>query len=242
MALDKESALPLIMAGSVLVNGQIEYKASFKVKKTDNLAIKEKNPYVSRGALKIKKAFDDFKIEIEGLKVLDIGISTGGFSDFVLKNGASIVMGVDVNINQVDYNLKKNKNLVLLKKNARDIVKTDCEFEPELIVMDLSFISITKVIPVLKVFSKAKILSLIKPQFEAPKNKVGKGGIISSLEDRIDIVLSVKNRIENENFGIINFTKAGLKGQKGNQEYFFLIEYGKKSMNDDTIIAEMKNV
>ncbi len=242
MAPDKESSLPLIMSGSVLVNGQVEYKASTLVKETDLISLKIKNPFVSRGGLKIEKAFDTFAINIRGLKILDIGISTGGFSDFVLKNGAEIVKGVDVNIDQVDYNLRKNPRLTLLKKNARDLEKEDVEFTPDLIVMDLSFISITKVIPALKVFKKAKILTLIKPQFEAPKNKVKKGGIIDSLEDRIEIVLSVKSIIEKENFGIVNFTKAGVKGQKGNQEYFFLLKYGKKSINNDKIVSEMKNV
>jgi len=185
---------------------------------------------------------DEFSIDISGLKILDIGISTGGFSDYVLKNGAEKVLGIDVNTDQVDYNLRKNKKLSLLKKNAREIKKDDVEFEPDLIVMDLSFISITKIIPALKVFKNTRILTLVKPQFEAPKDKVGRGGIVSSLEDRIAIVLDIKHKIETENFAIINFTKAGIKGQKGNQEYFFLLKYGKKSINDDKIIFEMKNV
>lgn len=242
MVPSKEAALPIIMSGSVLINGQVEYKASRLVKSTDDISIKIKNPYVSRGGLKIKDAFDRFAINISGLKIIDIGISTGGFSDFVLKNGAEVVKGIDVNIDQVDYNLRKNKKLSLLKKNAKDISKDDIEFIPDLIVMDLSFISITKIIPVLKIFNKVKILSLVKPQFEAPKHKVGKGGIISSLEDRIKIVLDVKKKIESNGFGIIDFTIAGIKGQKGNQEYFFLIEYGQNSINNDRIVAEMKNV
>jgi len=239
---DRESALPLIMSGSVLVNNQVEYKASSKVKETYKISIKERMPFVSRGALKIKDAFNEFKINISGIKVLDIGISTGGFTDYVLQKGADRVYGIDVNTDQVDYNLRKNKRLSLLKKNAREIKKEDIPFEPDLIVMDLSFISITKVIPALKVFKSATILSLVKPQFEAPKGKVKKGGIVDSVNDRTEIVLSVKQKLETEGYGIVNFTKAGVKGQKGNQEYFFLIKYGKKSINDDRIVIGIKNV
>lgn len=242
LAPDRESALPLIMSGSVLVNGQTEYKASAKVEESWTVFLKERMPFVSRGALKIKNAFKEFQIGISGIKVLDIGISTGGFTDYVLQNGASEVIGIDVNTDQVDYNLRKNNKLTLLKKNAREIKKKDVFFNPDLIVMDLSFISITKVMPALRVFRNVKILSLVKPQFEAPRGMVKKGGIVDSVEDRIEIVLSVKEKLEEQGYGIVNFTKAGVKGQKGNQEYFFLIEYGKKSINDDRIRVGIENV
>ena len=111
LVLTKEEANALIMAGEIQVNGQIIYKSDKKVTESSQIEIKKRLPYVSRGAYKIKKAIEDFSVDVEGIKVLDIGISTGGFTDFLLKNGARTVVGVDVNIDQVDYNLK---NLLLL--------------------------------------------------------------------------------------------------------------------------------
>ena len=104
----------------------------------------KKYPYVSRAAFKLKKAIEDFSIDIKGLKILDIGISTGGFTDYLLKNGADSVVGVDVNINQVDYQLRKHERLKLLKKNARYLQRNDIHFEPDLITIDVSFISVEK--------------------------------------------------------------------------------------------------
>jgi 23S rRNA (cytidine1920-2'-O)/16S rRNA (cytidine1409-2'-O)-methyltransferase len=222
-----KKALALIMAGEVRVNGQVPAKADLKVADDDVIAIQKKYPYVSRGAFKLAKAIGTFAIAVPGLKILDLGISTGGFSDYLLQCGAAAITGVDVNISQVDYGLRQNPRLQLLKKNVRFLQKADVLFEPDLIIMDLSFISITMILPVLTVFTKAKILALIKPQFEAAKGQVGKGGVIRDAEKRLAIVLQLKKRIENMNFAISGFTSAGLKGKKGNQEYFFLLEYGK---------------
>lgn len=237
LAAGREKAAALIMAGDVLVNGQVQTKADRPISGADAIAIQKKHPFVSRGAFKLAKAIKDFAIAVPGLKVLDIGISTGGFSDYLLKCGADAVSGVDVNIAQVDYGLRLNPRLQLLKKNARFLQKGDIPFEPDLIIMDLSFISITVVLPALSVFAKAKILSLVKPQFEAAKGQVGRGGVIRDPETRRDIVLQLKKRVENMGFAVSGFTSAGLKGKKGNQEYFFLLEYGKNKSINDTIIT-----
>ena len=237
----KEEACALIMAGEVIVDEQVVYKAYKEVSTESKITINKRHPYVSRGAYKIKKAFKDFSIDPKGLKIVDIGISTGGFSDYGLKNGAYRVTGIDVNIDQVDYNLKKNKKLKLIKKNARYLKKSDIDFEPDLIIMDLSFISITKIIPALKIFKKSIILTLVKPQFEGKRTMVGKGGIIRKKEDKINILLDLKKKIENLNFSVIAFTEAGIKGRKGNQEYFFLLDNGKKeSISDKIIYDEIK--
>jgi 23S rRNA (cytidine1920-2'-O)/16S rRNA (cytidine1409-2'-O)-methyltransferase len=239
---EREKALALIMAGEVLVNGQVQAKADSQVKVADVIAIQKKYPYASRGAFKLAKAIDTFAIAVPGLKILDLGISTGGFSDYLLKCGAAAITGVDVNITQVDYNLRQDPRLHLLKKNVRFLKKEDIPFEPELIIMDLSFISITMVLPVLTVFAKAKILALVKPQFEAAKGQVGKGGVIRDPEKRLAILLQLKKRLENMNYAVSGFTKAGLKGRKGNQEYFFLLEYGKNRSIDDTIISDAAEI
>jgi 23S rRNA (cytidine1920-2'-O)/16S rRNA (cytidine1409-2'-O)-methyltransferase len=239
---DKEKAVALIMAGEVRVNEQMLDKPDRQVAVDDNITIQKKHPFVSRGAFKLEKAINAFAIAVPGLKILDLGISTGGFSDYLLKCGAAAIIGVDVNTSQVDYNLRQDPRLLLLKKNVRFLKKDDIPFEPQLIIMDLSFISITMILPVLIVFAKAKILALVKPQFEAVKGQVGKGGVIRDPEKRLAIVLQLKKRIENMNFAVKGFTRAGLKGKKGNQEYFFLLEYGKLKSIDDTMISDAAEI
>lgn len=238
LAPSREKAAALIMAGEVLVNGQVAHKADKKVTAESAVEIKEKYPFVSRGAFKAKKAFEAFGIDPSGLKTLDIGISTGGFSDYMLQQGAEFVTGVDVNIQQVDFNLSKNPRLRLVKKNARFLEKEDVGYDPAIITMDLSFISITKILPQLKVFPGARIVSLIKPQFESEKYKIGKGGIVRDRSQRIQILLDLKHKIEALRFSVVGFTDSGIRGRKGNQEYFFLIEYGGKPSINDKIIVD----
>lgn len=242
LAWQREKAAALIMAGEIWVNGQQQVKADHPVGAEDSIVVNKRNPYVSRGAFKLAKAIADFSISVPGMKIVDLGISTGGFSDFLLKNGAAAVCGVDVNTAQVDYGLRRDPRLQLLKKNARFLHREDVPFEPDLIIMDLSFISITSILPVLPVFTKARILALVKPQFEADKGQVGRGGVIRDAAIGLDIVLRLKKRIEHMNYAVRNFTSAGLKGKKGNQEYFFLLEYGKKKSIDDTIISHAAEV
>jgi len=231
-------AAALIMAGDVFVNGQLQIKADHPVSAADAIAVRSRHPFVSRGAFKLAKAIEAFAIAVAGAKVLDLGISTGGFSDYLLKCGADRVCGVDVTISQVDYNLRRNPRLTLVKKNARFLQPQDVPFEPDLIIMDLSFISIAAILPVLTGFAKARILTLVKPQFEAPKPLVGRGGVIRDASTRLDVVRGLKKRIENMGFAVRGFTPSGLKGKKGNQEYFFLLEFGKKKSIDDTMIRD----
>lgn len=236
----REKAKALIMAGEVLVDGQVAYKADKTVSPENHIELKEKFPYVSRGALKIEKAVTDFSLDITGLKVLDIGISTGGFSDYLLKHGADRVTGVDVNIQQVDYQLQQDPRVHLIKANARgaeDLTPDKIGFVPDLITIDVSFISVTKILPALCQFPQAQLVVLLKPQFEADKGHVGKGGVVRNEEKRKDIILNLKQRVIDLGFSVKAFTSAGIKGRKGNQEYFFLLEYGKKPSINDTIIT-----
>lgn len=232
-----EKAKAFVMAGEILVDGQVVIKADTKVTADNIIAIKEKYPYVSRGAAKIEKAFKDFSINIKGFKVVDIGISTGGFTDYMLQKGAETAAGVDVNIRQVDDGLKKNKRLILIKKNARNLQPADIPFDPDFIAVDVSFISVIKILPALSVFKKARVLTLVKPQFEAKKEDVEKGGIIREKEKRLEILLDLKKKIEGLNYAVTGFTTAGVRGKKGNREFFFLLEYGKKHSINDTILT-----
>jgi 23S rRNA (cytidine1920-2'-O)/16S rRNA (cytidine1409-2'-O)-methyltransferase len=242
LADNKKEAAAMIMAGEVLVNDQMRAKADWPVSAGDRVVVRKKHPFVSRGAFKLEKAIQAFAIVAAGAKVLDVGISTGGFSDFLLKNGAAEVLGVDVNVAQVDYGLRRDPRLRLLKKNARFLQKQDVPFDPDLIIMDLSFISITAVLPALSAFAKARIVTLVKPQFEAERGQVGPGGLVRDARLRRDIVLKLKKRIEALNFAVRGFTSAGLKGKKGNQEYFFLLQYGKKNSIDDKMILDAAEI
>jgi 23S rRNA (cytidine1920-2'-O)/16S rRNA (cytidine1409-2'-O)-methyltransferase len=238
LAQSKERARPLIMAGEILVNGQVVYKSDTMVTDSHYVELKEKFPFASRGALKIEKAFKDFAIDVEGRNTLDVGISTGGFSDYMLKNGALRVTGVDVNIKQVDYQLRQNDRLKLIETNARTLQAEQIDYDPDVITIDVSFISVTKILPALSAFKNAKIIALIKPQFEAKRENVGKGGVITDSRKRQEVLMDLKQRITDLNYGIMGVTLAGVKGRKGNQEYFFLLEYGKKSTINDKIVSD----
>lgn len=242
LARDLKDARASIMAGDVYVCGQKADKPDRRITADAAIGIKEKNPYVSRGALKIAKAIERHALAVAGLKVLDIGISTGGFSDYLLQHGAAEILGVDVTINQVDSRLRADPRLRLLQMNARFLKKEDVPFEPDLVVMDLSFISVTSVLPVLAAFPSARVLALIKPQFEAARGRVGKGGVVRDPGERLGILLRIKQRIEDLDFAVLGCSPAGIKGKKGNQEYFFLLQRGKINSISDKMISNADDV
>lgn len=242
LAPDLKEARALIMAGEVRVNGQKADRPDRPVRDAEEVGIARNRPYASRGALKIEAAARGFALARPGLKVLDIGISNGGFSDYFLRHGAGEVLGVDVTISQVDSRLRQDPRLRLLQKNARFLVKGDVPFEPDLVVIDLSFISITAVLPVLRDFPGAKILALVKPQFEAARGGVGRGGVVRERERRLEILRRIKHRVEEQDFAVLGCCPSGLRGRRGNQEYFFLLEQGKKKSLDDTMLADAVDI
>ena len=236
LVLSLEKAKAFIMAGEILVDGQVVYKADKTVMDENTIEIKEKYPFVSRGASKIDAAFKAFHIDVKEKKVLDIGISTGGFTDYMLSKGAQLAVGVDVNIQQVDDKLKQDPRVTLIKANARNLEPDIIPFEPYLITMDVSFISVTKILPALSAFKNARVLTLIKPQFEVKREKVSRGGIIVEKETHVEILLELKKKIQHLNYAVTGIVPAGIRGKKGNLEYFFLLEYGKKESISDTIV------
>ena len=242
LAPDLKEAQALVMAGDIFIDGQKAGKPDRRVAGDTRIEVREKDPYVSRGALKIAKAIEGLGIAVPGLKVLDIGISTGGFSDYLLQHGAAEVFGVDVTISQVDSRLRADPRLRLLRKNARFLNKADIPFDPDLVVMDLSFISITAVLPVLADFPRARVLALVKPQFEAERGRVGRGGVIRDRQQRLAILLKLKKRIEGLGFAVLGCAPAGVRGKKGNQEYFFLLRGGKNDSIDDTMITDAHEI
>ncbi len=233
----REKGAALIMAGEVLVDGQRVLKPAHPVLASTRIEIREKYPYVSRAAFKLVGALEAFAIDPGGKRILDIGISSGGFSDLLLQRGAAAAVGVDVTVSQVNPRLRQDPRLILIEKNARFLQPEDIPFSPDLIVMDLSFISILKVLPALKAFAKVDILALVKPQFEAEKGRVGRGGVIRDPQRLKEIVLGLKRKVEDLGFAVRGFTAAGVKGRKGNQEFFFFFKQGKGDCTrDDEII------
>jgi len=223
LARDLKEAQALIMAGEARVNGQKADRPDIRVAVSDALAIQRNRPFVSRGAAKIEKAVRDFAIRVPGLKVLDVGISTGGFSDFLLQHGAGEVLGVDVTISQVDSGLRRDPRLRLLEKNARFLRREDVPFVPDLVVMDLSFISITAVLPVLAAFPEASVLALVKPQFEAARGKVGKGGVVRDPAERQATVDKVTAFARDHGFTVVGTTESPVVGPAGNVEFLGLL-------------------
>ncbi len=224
--LSREKAQHLIKEGKVLVNNKVVVKNSFLVKEGNKVELKEEKIYVSRGAYKLQGASLSFNIDFKDKKILDIGASTGGFTQFALEQGANFVYAIDVGTNQLDISLKGNEKIKSLENvNIKDLKLEDIELV-DLILVDLSFISLVGLFKYFKKFLKNNgiLIVLIKPQFELGSKVIGKRGIadISLHEKAIDKVIDDAN---NEKFFLNNFDVSCLKGTKGNIEYFALFSF-----------------
>jgi 23S rRNA (cytidine1920-2'-O)/16S rRNA (cytidine1409-2'-O)-methyltransferase len=172
-------AQALIMAGKVLVNDRVVSKPGTLIDESASIFLKEQPKYVSRGGLKLEHALDEFKIDLSGLIVLDIGASTGGFTDCLLQRGARKVYAIDVGYGQIDYKLRQDARVITMDRtNAR--YPFELQEKADLATIDVSFISVTKIIPSINTHLRpsSNIIVLLKPQFEAKRNEMGKGGII----------------------------------------------------------------
>lgn len=229
----RERARRLIMAAQVAVNGQRAQKASDKVKATDEVAVLQPEPYVSRGGLKLEHALLHFKVGVDGAIVVDLGASTGGFTDCLLQRGASTVYAVDVGHGQLAWNLRQDARVVVLERtNARHL--SPAQLPPpfqaaDLVVIDCSFISLTKLLPAACTLLKAGggIVALIKPQFEAGKAEADKGaGVISDPAIHERVVDKIQAFACNE-LRLIwrGVTPSPILGPAGNKEFLvFLIK------------------
>jgi len=228
----RNKAQALILAGKVWVNDQVVHKAGQKFSADVSIEINSGIPYVGRGGLKLAAALEEFQdqLQIAGLPeprvALDIGASTGGFTDCLLQNGFQRVYAVDVGYNQLDYRLRQDKRVIVLER--QNVRKLEAEKIPEsvdLIVVDVSFISVLKFIERLPQFLKpeGKILVLVKPQFEAERSEVGKGGIIRDDNLRQEIFDRWVAAVENQKFRVLGKMVSPITGAKGNQEFFCLM-------------------
>lgn len=220
----KSKAQALIMAGEVLVNGQAVTKPGKLIAKDVSLHIAEKLPYVSRGGIKLAFALDEFKLDVASLVVLDVGAGTGGFTDCLLQRGAKRVYAIDVGYGQLDYQLRNNPRVVVMEKvNAR--YPFSLPEKVNMATMDLSFISVTKVIPNLleHIASPGYLLVLFKPQFEAKRKEVGKGGIIKDPLIQAQALGRFIWWAINNNLELKNLVTSPILGAEGNKEFLILL-------------------
>ena len=221
--LSRKESQSLITSGCVFVNGVKVTSKAYKIKDTDNIEVVQNIKYVSRAGEKLEKAFLEFGISVENKICLDIGASTGGFTDCMLKYGAKKVYALDVGHNQLVYKLRNDDRVVSIEDfNAKDIKREMFNDEiPSIVVSDVSFISISKIAPI--IFKELNDLefwvTLIKPQFEAERGDVSKGGIIRDDTLREKILNNAISRIVEIGFKEVNRTVSPIKGAKGNIEY-----------------------
>ena len=231
LAESREKAVAIILAGEVRVDGKREDKAGLAVSSDAKIAIASRHPkYVSRGGFKLEGALKDFSLHPTGLVCLDVGSSHGGFTDCLLQQGAARVYAVDVNVEQLDWKLRQDTRVVAVRKNARELETGDIPELADLAVVDVSFISVEKVIePAVRLTKPSSLfLILIKPQFELRRKQVGAGGIVKSKRLREKAVLSVSKHMKSLGFKFLKVRPSKVSGVEGNQEYFLCAR--KKSM------------
>lgn len=226
----REKAKTSIMAGLVFVDGQISDKAGTKIDVDAEITVKgDQCPYVSRGGLKLEKSVAVFELDLKGRTCMDIGASTGGFTDCMLQNGASKVYAVDVGYGQLAWKLRTDPRVVNIEKCNVRYLDTDLIEEPiDFISIDVSFISLKLIFPVAaKVLAEeGEIVCLVKPQFEAGREQVGKNGIVREPLIHEEVIRNVCGYALDNGFGIYGLTYSPVTGAKGNIEY--LLHIGKK--------------
>jgi len=229
LAESRNKAQRLVMAGEVKVDGQLVHKSSELFDFSCNIVIKSKPKYVSRGGLKLEKAITEFKInDIAGKICVDIGASTGGFTDCLLQNGAEKVYAVDVGYGQLHQSLRKNSRVINMERmNVKDVKEFP---EPiDLVTIDVSFISLNRIFPIVKNWHDQKIIrviALIKPQFEVGRKIAAKGkGVIRSDKDRQKAVKDILSKARDEGFNVLGMVESPIKGPKGNVEFLVYLAF-----------------
>lgn len=236
----RERAKTSIMAGKVFVDGRRVDKAGEKVPVTANIEYKgEKLPYVSRGGLKLEKAMKNFPITLGGKVCMDIGASTGGFTDCMLQNGASKVFSIDVGYGQFAWKLRTDERVVCMERtNIRYVKPEDLGELVDFASIDVSFISLKKIMPATVELLKdnGEVVALIKPQFEAGKEKVGKKGVVRDIEVHKEVVFGIIDYLIEHNLNVLGVSYSPIKGPEGNIEY--LVYFTKDMGRESTFVRE----
>ena len=223
LAPSRERAQALILAGQVRVDGQRIDKAGSRIASDSRIELAgEGLRYASRGGLKLEGALENFGVTPRGKVCLDVGSSNGGFTDCLLQSGARRVYAVDVTVNQLDWKLQKDPRVVAIERNARFLKPEDISEAVDLVTVDLSFISVTKVLTAILPLAKpgSDFLILIKPQFELEKGSVGKGGIVRDAGRQNEAIERVKTSAAQAGLQILGIRPSRITGAEGNQEFF----------------------
>ena len=230
LAESRQKAQALIMAGEVYVNGQKETKAGAPVKEEDALEVRGKAlPYVSRGGLKLEKAMQVWPIDLKGAVCADIGASTGGFTDCMLQNGARLVYAVDVGYNQLDWRLRTHPQVVCMERtNARYLTAEQIPEPLDFFSVDVSFISLSLILPALRPLIRegGQAVCLVKPQFEAGKENVGKHGVVRDPAVHLEVLERFLDHAAQSDFSVKDITFSPIKGPEGNIEYLGYLQAG----------------
>ena len=228
LAESREKAKAVIMAGNVFVDGQREDKAGSMFEDKARIEVRgHKLPYVSRGGLKLEKAVKSFSLSLEGKLCMDVGSSTGGFTDCMLQNGARKVYAVDVGTNQLAWKLRTDERVVCMEKtNIRYLLPEHIPEPPEFASIDVAFISLTKVLlPVRELLTEdGQVVALIKPQFEAGREKVGKKGVVRDRETHLEVIDQVISYARSVGYRILDLDFSPVRGPEVNIEYLLYLQ------------------
>jgi 23S rRNA (cytidine1920-2'-O)/16S rRNA (cytidine1409-2'-O)-methyltransferase len=231
LADSSQKAQAMILAGEVHVDGARAEKAGTRFAEESRIEVSSRSEkYASRGGMKLEGALADFSIETAGRVCLDVGASTGGFTDCLLQQGAARLYAVDVNVDQLAWKLRKDERVIRVERNARELRREDIPEQVDLVVVDVSFISAGKVLrPAARVAKAgAELLILVKPQFELPRELVGAGGIVTESAMHEKAVAQVREAAIAAGLEVLGVHASRLAGAEGNQEYF--LHARKKSM------------
>ncbi len=236
LAPSREKARAMIMAGEVLVDGHVVNKPGTRVATQSQLDVKAKPRFVSRGGDKLAGALDDFALDVTGRLCADVGASTGGFTDCLLQYGAARVYAIDVGYGQLDYTLRQDARVIVMERtNARHVEKL--AESVNLVVIDASFISLRLLLPVVKgwLTPQADLVALIKPQFEAGKDDVGKGGVVKDQAVHRRVLIEILTFAGAQGFTLRGLTTSRLKGPAGNTEFLVWLGWGSGGENAPSI-------
>jgi 23S rRNA (cytidine1920-2'-O)/16S rRNA (cytidine1409-2'-O)-methyltransferase len=224
LAASRERARGLILAGQVKVDGQVVAKAGAPVAAGALVElVTPDHPYVGRGGIKLAHALDRFAIDPEGRRALDVGASTGGFTDVLLRRGAASVIALDVGRGQLDWRLRTDARVVVREGvNARALTPADVPHLVTLVTIDVAFISLRHILPALPPFLEpgADVVALVKPQFEAGRDDVGKGGVVRDTAVRARVLREIAEAAIGWGASVVDVVDSGLPGPKGNREFF----------------------
>jgi 23S rRNA (cytidine1920-2'-O)/16S rRNA (cytidine1409-2'-O)-methyltransferase len=234
----RSRAAAAVMAGSVWVgsHGERGQKPGQLVAADVELAVDAPSPYVSRGGVKLANALDALGIDPAGRRCLDVGASTGGFTDCLLQRDAGHVVALDVAYGELHWRIRADERVSVVERtNARELDPGALPYAPDLIVVDVSFISLTKLLPAVLRCAAPRFdcLAMVKPQFEVGRERLGKGGVVRSPEDRRDAVATVARLMRGDGWSVLGFAPSGLPGPAGNRETFvWLAEPGRAGADD----------